>query len=134
MKRTRRTSVATTLMMSAALTLTSGPFVSGAGATTKEGVISGRVSECGPGPIVASPDPTSNGPKPLLVKVVRDGRTYASEIVTPTRVVPWTGAFSFMVPAGRYQVISSNRGVSQWVRVRAGERSVVTFPLVACPD
>lgn len=137
MKRTRRGLAHGSLAFTFLLTLLGATLASPlgvAGATTaNDGIITGRVSECGPGPIVASPDPTLPTPKPLSVRVERDGRTIAVQSVKFPQTLPWSGTFRFSVPAGKYEVISTYRGVGEWVVVRTGARSVVVFPLVACP-
>jgi hypothetical protein len=104
-----------------------------AGATSNVGLITGRVSECGPGPVVASPDPSLPTPKPMSVRVERNGRVIATESIKLPQREPWSGSFRFSVPAGKYEVVSTYRGVGQWVVVHAGGHSVVVFPIVACP-
>ena len=106
--------------------------VTSAGASTGTGIISGRVSECGPGPIVAPPAPLPT-PAPITVKVERNEQVVAVEIVTMAPVAPRAGAFRFVVPAGTYEVLSSYRSQDRWVRVQTGGHSVVTFGLFACP-
>jgi hypothetical protein len=124
MKRSRCSFADKTLRLAVLVTLVGGLVVAGAstsGATSKnDGVITGRVSGCGPGPIVASPDPAVPTAKPISVKVVRDGRTYATEMVKLPKNLPWSGTFRFSVPPDRYEVISSYRGVGRWVSVRPG--------------
>jgi hypothetical protein len=96
------------------------------------GLITGRVSECGPGPIVAPPAPTPTAP-PITVKVERADRVVAIEVVKITNAVPRYGTFRFVVPAGTYEVLSSYRSQDRWVKVQAGGHSVVTFSMFACP-
>lgn len=127
----RSSSLVLTVLLSI---LSAGSFSLAGASTTNDGIIAGRVSECGPGPIVASPDPTVPTPKPISVRVERDGQTIVVQSVKLPVTEPWTGTFRFSVPAGKYEVISSYRGVGRWVSVRPGVRSVVVFPLVACPQ
>lgn len=136
-KRARFTSVRDSLALTLLFTVLGAALaVSGspAGATSANaGLITGRVSECGPGPIVASPDPSVPTPKPISVKVERGGRTIAIESIKLPQTLPWSGTFRFSVPAGKYEVVSTYRGVGEWVVVHAGEHSVVVFAMVACP-
>lgn len=101
-------------------------------ASAKTGEITGRVSECGPGPIVASPDPVS--PHPIAVRLMHEGTLFRSENITLPQQMPWIGTFLFNVPAGRYEVVKTYQTQARWVTVSAGAKSVVTFGLVACPD
>jgi hypothetical protein len=103
-----------------------------AGASTGTGIITGHVSECGPGPIVAPPAPTPT-PAPITVKVEHGGQVVAIDVVKITHFVPRGGTFRFEVPAGTYEVLSSYRSQDRWVKVQAGGHSVVTFGLFACP-
>lgn len=103
-----------------------------ASASTGTGVITGHVSECGPGPIVAPPAPTPT-PAPITVRVEHANQVVAIEVVKLTHFVPRDGTFHFVVPAGTYEVLSSYRSQDRWVKVQAGGRSVVTFGLFACP-
>jgi hypothetical protein len=103
-----------------------------ASASARTGIITGRVSECGPGPIVAPPAPTPTLP-PITVKVEHDDQVVAVEVVKIAQVVPRGGTFRFVVPAGTYEVLSSYRSQDRWVKVQAGGHSVVTFGLFACP-
>jgi hypothetical protein len=128
-----RSSLVLTLLLALPGAVFAASFAPAGAATSNAGLIIGRVSECGPGPIVASPDPVVPTPKPITVRVERGGRTVASESIKLPQRLPWTGTFRFSVPAGKYEVISTYRGVGQWVDVRAGGRSVVVFPIVACP-
>jgi hypothetical protein len=94
-----------------------GATISGA-ASGDTGVISERVSECGPGTFVASLDSTTPTPRPITVRVARNDRPIAVEDVKLPRALPRTGTLRFSVPAGGYEVISSNREISQWVQAR----------------
>jgi hypothetical protein len=105
--------------------------VTPAGSSTRAGLITGRVSECGPGPIVAPPG--QSPPPPITVKVEHDDQVVAVVVVKFTNLVPRDGTFRFVVPAGTYEVLSSYRSQDRWVRVQAGGHSVVTFGLFACP-
>ena len=104
-----------------------------AGASAGNGVISGRVDECGPGPIVITPTNNTPTPQPVVVRVLRGEHVVAYEDVSMAQHLPWTGTFWFDVPAGTYEVTSSYRGVARLVRLRAGGHVVVSFGLFACP-
>lgn len=101
--------------------------------SVRNGVITGTVVECPPGPIVATPGQPSPSPKPTSVLLMRDGRSYRSDVVTFPKKLPWSGSFLFRVPAGRYDVLSTYQGRARWVTVKPGRRSVVTFGHFACP-
>lgn len=103
-----------------------------ASASTRTGIITGRVSECGPGPIVAPPAPLPT-PLPITVKVERGDQVVALEVVKMSDVTARRGAFRFVVPAGTYEVLSSYRSQERWVKVQAGGLSVVAFGVFACP-
>jgi hypothetical protein len=104
-----------------------------AGATSDFGVITGRVLECGPGPIIVSPSTLVPTPTPVIVRVIFDEKTYAWKVVRPGLRMPWMGTFRFSVPAGTYEVTSAYRNVGRWVTVRPGSHNVVSFGLFACP-
>ena len=104
-----------------------------ASASTKTGVITGRVNECGPGPVVASPGPPSTNPGPVSVTVLHDNRTFAVEVIHPSHSLPWRGTFHFVVPPGTYEVVSSYRSLVRWVSVRPGRNSMVIFGSFVCP-
>ena len=102
-------------------------------AAAPRGTITGRVTECGPGPISVYPPRITPPPAPVVVNVLRDGRTIASETITMPDHLPWVSTFSFSVRPGRYEVVSSYENRSAWVRVRPGATSVVSFGFFACP-
>jgi hypothetical protein len=103
-----------------------------ASASARMGIITGRVSECGPGPIVAPPAPTPTLP-PITVTVEHGDQVVAVEVVKIAHAVPRDGTFRFVVPAGTYEVLSSYRSQDRWVKVQAGGHSIVSFGLFACP-
>ena len=107
--------------------------VSNATASAKMGVITGRVSECGPGPVVAPPGPPTTIPGPVSVTVLHDNLTFAVQVVRFSHSLPWRGTFHFVVPAGTYKVVSSYRSLNRWVSVRPGRASVVIFGSFVCP-
>jgi hypothetical protein len=108
--------------------------VSTAGATSADsGVITGRVIECGPGPIIVSPSSLVPQPTPVLVRVIHDDRTVAFRELQMSQRMPWSGTFRFSLPAGTYEVTSSYRNVARWVKVRPGSHDVVSFGVFACP-
>jgi hypothetical protein len=102
--------------------------------TTSSGIIFGKVLECGPGPVVVAPGQPAPTPAPEMVVLVHGNRTYMSQSIHFSKQSPWIGAFSFTVPSGTYEVISSYEGYVRWVTVTPGSRHTVGFGLVACPD
>jgi hypothetical protein len=98
-----------------------------------EGVVTGRVFECGPGPIVISPNRPAPSPIPDSVTLWRGGREVTSVPIGFTAAPPWSGRFTVRVSSGRYEVISSYLHQVAWVRVRASATSVVHFGPFACP-
>jgi hypothetical protein len=107
--------------------------VSNASAAARTGVITGRVSVCGPGPVVAPPGPPTSNPGPVSITVLHDNRTFAVQVVNPAHSLPWRGTFHFVVPVGTYEVVSSYRSLDRWVSVRPGRASTVIFGSFACP-
>lgn len=116
-----------------ALTVTSLALASTVEATALTGVITGKVVECGPGPIVASPPSPRPHATPATVELIRNGRPVARKSVVFGASTPWVGSFAFRVHAGRYEVITSYRGSARWVNLRPGENVVVSFGAFACP-
>jgi hypothetical protein len=104
-----------------------------ASAQGSRGVITGRVMECAPGPVVASPPAPEPKPQPLTVTLYRDGALYQAKRVALPEHSPWDGRFSFSVPAARYEVVSSYQHRERWVNLSAGGRDVVNFNTFACP-
>lgn len=119
------------LGVTGSLVLVPGLGIGAAASTT--GVISGRVTECGPGPIVAAPPARQPLPKPASVIVKHDNHTYARESIKFPKSLPWTGSFSFNVPAGRYEVLYTYFTRVRWVNIKSGGHVVVTFAPIACP-
>src|SRR5271155_3839265 len=108
--------------------------VTSAGATSGDrGVITGRVFECGPGPIIVSPSSLVPEPTPVLVRLLYDDRIVAVKELLMSSQMPWSGTFRFSVPAGTYEVSSSYRNIGRWVTVRPGSHVVVSFGVFACP-
>jgi hypothetical protein len=117
-----------------ALVLTAGCLGGVASASTQtRGVVTGRVIECAPGPIVASPTPPRRQPTPARVTIRHDGTDVGAVSIVFTTSTPWSGGFSFSVPPGRYEVTSSYLHQVAWVHVRADATSVVHFGPFACP-
>jgi hypothetical protein len=110
--------------------VTSGLAVASSASTPVNGVVTGRVYECPPGPIVASPAPKAI---PAFVTLRHDGSNIEVAPISFTASPPWRGAFTFHEPPGRYEVISSYLHQTAWVRVRSGVTSVVHFGPFACP-
>ena len=123
--RTARSSLAALLAGGGLFTLTS----AAAHAAPSRGSISGVVRECGPDPAWGRTAPT-----PAMVVLVHGGYTVNSESITFASAAPWSGTFTFTVPPGTSQVVSSYRGAVRTVKVRSGVRSQVSFGMVACPE
>ncbi|HWD95767.1 MAG TPA: hypothetical protein VG246_05040 [Acidimicrobiales bacterium] len=104
-----------------------------ANAQGSRGLITGRVMECAPGPVVASPPAPEPKPAPLTVTLYRNGTKYQSKRVALPVRLPWDGTFSFSVPPNRYEVVSSYQHRVRWVDLAAGGDEVVTFNTFACP-
>ena len=98
--------------------------------TPATGVITGKVRECGPGPVV----PPQTAAIPAMVVLIHRGRTYESQSIAFPKALPWTGTFSFNVRSGTYQVVSSYQGDVRTVTVKAGSHHVVSFGIIGCAD
>jgi hypothetical protein len=131
----RRSTAGRTIAVSVLVALTMSALAISAGAVPgSSGVVKGRVVECGPGPIVAAPGFPSPAPTPTSVILVHDRVAYASQSIVFPAKVPWIGSFSFTVPAGRYEIISTYQGNVRWVVVRPNMTSVVVFGSFICPQ
>ena len=108
--------------------------VATASASDATAVITGKLLECGPGPIVVTPGTPAPTATPEKVVLVHRGRTYESQSIVFPKRGQWIGTFLFTVPAGKYEVISSYTGPVRWVSVKPGGRYVVGFGLIACAD
>ncbi len=104
-----------------------------ANARGSRGIITGRIMECAPGPIVASPPAPEPVPQPETVTLYRDGKVYESMRVALPEHLPWDGTFTFSVPPARYEIVSSYQHRERWVDLVAGARDVVNFNTFACP-
>jgi hypothetical protein len=104
-----------------------------AGAQVANGVITGRVMECAPGPIIASPPAPEPKAHRDIVSLYRSGTLYQRASVAFPARLPWTGTFTFSVPPARYEVVSSYQDRTSWVNLAAGARDVVIFRTFACP-
>jgi hypothetical protein len=118
------------LISAAALALN----VTTASAFDATGVITGKVLECGPGPVVVAPGAPIPTAVPEKVVLIHRGHTYESQSIVFPKKGPWVGSFSFTVPPGKYEVISTYTGPVRWVTVKAGGRYVVKFGIFACAD
>jgi hypothetical protein len=98
------------------------------------GTISGHVTECGPGPIVATPGFPAPVPTPSSVILVRHRVAYATQAISFPTKPPWVGSFTFTVPAGRYEIISTYLGDVQRVFVKPGSTSDVNLGASICPQ
>lgn len=104
-----------------------------ASAQGRRGIITGRVMECAPGPVIASPPAPEPKPQPVVVTLYRAGAVYQTKRVALPVRLPWNGTFTFNVPPARYEVVSSYQHRDQWVDLSAGARDVVNFNTFACP-
>ena len=129
--RTRGLVVASILLVSGSAVALN---VTTSSATDATGVITGTVLECGPGPVVVTPGAPTPTAIPEKVVLIHRGHTFESQSIRFPRKVPWVGSFSFTVPPGKYEVISTYTGPVRWVTVKAGGRYVVGFGLIACAD
>jgi hypothetical protein len=122
-------------MVAIAIGLGAGALLSAGAANAQgsRGVITGRVMECAPGPVVASPPAPAPKPQPLVVTLYRNGVVYSTKQVPLPAHVPWSGTFTFSVPPARYEIVSSYQHRERWVDLSAGARAVVNFITMACP-
>jgi len=99
-----------------------------------DGTVYGTVVRCGPGTVVSVPGKQLPTPTPTFVVLVRDNRTFSSNLVKFESRNPWTAAFEVQAPAGSYEVIVALPGYQvSWITVTSGDRSIVTFKHYACP-
>lgn len=91
--------------LSVAGSLVFGASSSAGAAASKAAIITGTVVECGPGPIVLAPPAPQPLPKPASVILMHGSHTYAREAITFPKSLPWSGSFSFNVPAAHYEVL-----------------------------
>jgi len=98
------------------------------------GVISGHVVECDPVPVVGDTGFPAPTPTPSSVILVHHHVAYASQAIDFPAKEPWVGAFSFSVPPGRYEVISTYQGYIRWVFVRPDSSVDVTLGSAICPE
>lgn len=112
--------------------VTLGATVSSAAATN--GVISGVVTECAPGPIIYAPNKPAPRPKPVTITLRRAGKPFASQSVKFPTLRGWTGTFDFRVPSGLYEVLASSQGYpAKWVKLQPATHRTVNFGHFACP-
>ena len=104
-----------------------------ASAQTARGTITGKVMECAPGPVVASPPAPEPKPQPVTVTLYRNGVAYQSKRVALPVHLPWDGTFTFTVPPARYEIISSYQHRVRWINLSPGRHEVVNFNTGACP-
>jgi hypothetical protein len=128
MKRFTRLSLVSGLAVAGVLSV-----VIAGSAATSDGAVHGRVFECGPGPIVVSPGRPAQKAIPATVTLRHDGRNVERIAISFPASAPWSGPFTFNVPAGRYEVISSYLHQTAWAVVRNGVTSQVHFGPFACP-
>jgi hypothetical protein len=116
----------------ASLTITGIWSLSAGGDQVGTGVITGRVIECNPAPVVPGfPAPT---PTPSSVILIHHHVAYASQAISFPVKAPWVGDFSFTVPVGHYEIVSTYQGYIHWVVVRPGSSTDVTLGAEICPE
>ncbi len=91
------------------------------------------VLERAPDPVVASPSAPEPKPQPLTVTLYRHATFNASEHVSLSVKLPWTGTFTFSVSAGRYEVVPFYQHRIRWVNADSARRVVVIFNTMARP-
>jgi hypothetical protein len=128
MKQITRIAIGATLVLSGVLT-----GLSAGASSSTDGLVTGYVFECGPGPIVVSPGRPAPQPIPATVTLRHDGKNERSVSISFKGTLAWSGRFNFHVPAGRYEVISSYLHQVEWVRVHVSATSVVHFGPFDCP-
>jgi hypothetical protein len=111
-----------------------GPWPLGASADPAgTGVITGRLVECDLVLAVVVPGYRAPTSTPLSVILVHRRVAYALQAISFPTKPPWVGEFSFTVPDGRYEVISTYQGYIRWVDVRSGSSADVTLGSLLCP-
>jgi hypothetical protein len=118
----------------ASLALTAVWTFSAGGDQVGTGTITGRVIECDPAPVVVVPGFPAPTPTPSSVILVHHHVAYASQAINFPVKEPWVGDFSFTVPAGHYEIISTYQGYIHWVHVRPDSSTDVTLGEEICPE
>jgi hypothetical protein len=98
------------------------------------GVITGRVIECDPAPVVVVPGFPAPSPTPSSVILIHHHVAYATQAISFSAKEPWEGDFSFTVPPGHYEIVSTYQGYIHWVVVRPGSSTDVTLGTAICPE
>jgi hypothetical protein len=98
------------------------------------GVITGHLVECDPVSVVSVPGFPAPTPTPSSVILVHHHVAYASQAISFPAKEPWVGGFSFTVPVGRYELVSTYQGYIRWIHVRPGSSTDVTLGSVTCPE
>jgi hypothetical protein len=111
-----------------------GVFSLSAGGDSGSGVITGRVVECDPVPAAIVPGFPAPSPTPSSVILIHHHVAYASQSISFPAKEPWVGDFSFSVPVGRYELVSTYQGYIRWVFVRPGSSTDVTLGSLICPE
>jgi hypothetical protein len=83
---------------------------------------------------VAAPGFPTSSATPSTVILVHNHVAYATKSIDFSTTAPWVGTFSFTVPAGRYEVISTYQGFVRWVVVRPSSANVIDFGTFICPQ
>jgi hypothetical protein len=108
--------------------------LSAGGDSVGTGVITGRVVECDPAPVVSVPGFPAPSATPSSVILVHHHVAYASQAISFPAKEPWVGEFTFTVPVGRYEIISTYQGYIRWLYVHAGTSTDVTLGSLICPE
>jgi hypothetical protein len=108
--------------------------LSAAGDQVGTGVITGRVIECDPAPVVVVPGFPAPTATPSSVILVHHHVAYASQALSFPAKEPWVGDFSFTVPVGHYEIISTYQGYIQRIVVRPDSSTDVTLGSAICPE
>jgi hypothetical protein len=122
------------VMALSALSLVGAATLNAGAAPSAVGTIAGHVTECGPGPIVTTPGFPTPAPTPSSVILVRHRVAYATQAISFPTKQPWVGSFTFTVPVGRYEIISTYLGDVRWVLVKSNSTSDVSLGASLCPQ
>ena len=130
--KTRTCVRAMSLLALSALSALSLSWASSAGALQPNGTVTGKLFQCGPGPVVSVPGQPAPTPTSVSVALVRNQRTWAAQLVGFSKKT-WSGSFSLSAPAGRYEVVAAIPSYPvRWVTITSGAHTVVRFGRIAC--
>jgi hypothetical protein len=107
-------------------------WATSAGAVQPNGTVTGKLFQCGPGPVASVPGQPAPKPSPVSIALVRNQRTWAAQLVAFSKKT-WSGSFSLSAPAGRYEVVVAIPAYPvRWVTIKSGAHKVVSFGVIAC--